>query len=271
MLTNDGDTRMKCEICENEYQRIASHVSRTHGVEYENYLVKYLYGGIRPKCECGCGSDAPFTRSHGSSFKKFIHGHHIRVREPMSEEARASVGRKNKEHMKRYWKENPEKMQAHMQMLRDLHTPEITKRRLDKMRETYRNWPKEKRRAASNRAILLLEQNKIGPQAPFRQEFKLNPFTGNKEWMHSSWESTFLDTCVEMNISVTKAHTIRIDYTDAEGVERQYVPDFLGEGVLFEVKGRESADDRLKYEAAESWCSAHDMEFVVFGREDCWR
>lgn len=262
---------MRCKICEGDYQRLASHVSRTHGVAYRDYLVKYEYGGVIPKCQCGCGEDAPYTRSHGHSFKKFIHGHHASVRAPLSEEARAAIGQKNSVNMKRYWKENPEKMKAHIDMMQSKRTPESEARRLEATREAYRNWPKEKRRAASDRAIRLLEQNKIGPQAPFKQEYKHNPFSDKKEWMHSSWESAFLDMCIEMNIPVTKAHSIRIDYTDSLGVDRQYVPDFKGEGVLFEVKGRESDDDRLKYEAAESWCSEHDHEFVVFGRETCWR
>lgn len=257
---------MKCKICKNDYVRLASHVSRTHG-DYREYLIKHEYNGKAPKCECGCGNDAPYTRSQGHSFKRFIHGHHANVRAPLSEEARVSIGHKNKKHMKRYWNENPEKMQQHMEMMRGKITPEIEARRIEATRKAYRNWPAEKRKAASDRAIVLLEQNKIGPQAPFKTEYKHNPFTGRKEYMHSSWESIFLDMCIELDLSVTKAHSIRIPYTDSQGIERQYVPDFVGEGVIFEVKGQETEDDRLKYAAAEVWCSENDYELVVFGKD----
>ena len=170
--------------------------------------------------------------------------------------------------MKRYLRQSPDVAMKQIKRMYAAISPEVRKRQGKTNAE---NWKKphmaKQRKRASDRAITLLEQNKIGPQAPFKAEYKFNPFSDKEEWMHSSWESAFLDACIEENIPVTKAHSIRIDYTDTHGIDRQYVPDFKGEGVLFEVKGREKQDDLLKYRAAEGWCNEHDMEFVVFGRD----
>lgn len=150
--------------------------------------------------------------------------------------------------------------------MRNHITPEIRKRSAKTNAE---NWQKPesaaKRKLQTERAIILLEQGKIGPQAPYKAEWKLNPFTGKEEYMHSSWESRFLDECVEQNVPVTKQHGVRIAYTDPNGLERTYIPDFLTlDGkTLYEVKGYETETDREKWHATMSWCLANDAHLEV--------
>ena len=131
------------------------------------------------------------------------------------------------------------------------------------------NWQKPesagKRKLQSSRACDLLEQGKVGPQAPYRTEWKLNPFTGREEYMHSSWETRFLDECIERNIPVTKQHGIRIPYVDPNGVERVYIPDFLtlDRKTLYEVKGHETDTDREKWRATMTWCIQNEAHLEV--------
>jgi hypothetical protein len=121
------------------------------------------------------------------------------------------------------------------------------------------------RREASNRAVRLLAENKIGPQAPFKREWKTNPWTGEGEYMHSSWESAFFDTCADRGYEVTKNHGIAIPYTHPDGTTRSYVPDFYSpeDRVLYEVKGRHDEVDVAKWEAADAWCQGRGMSLCV--------
>lgn len=112
----------------------------------------------------------------------------------------------------------------------------------------------QRRDEASLRAIALLELNKIGPRAPFKQMWVDNPFTGQAEYMHSSWETAFLMQCIQEGYPVTKQHGIVIDYQQADGSWHRYLPDFkaLEENVLFEIKGNMTENDELKLRAAET-------------------
>lgn len=128
---------MQCRICREDFQRISNHIKRTHGQEYEDYLIRYVHGGERPKCACGCGEDSPFTRSQGMSFKKYIHGHHAAGRK-LSKTAKQKIGRKNRKAMKQYWAEQTEetKQKKHQQLMTG-RTPEVEARRVQATRDTY--------------------------------------------------------------------------------------------------------------------------------------
>lgn len=117
----------------------------------------------------------------------------------------------------------------------------------------------------SVRACDLLEQGKIGPQAPYKTEWKMNPFTGKEEYMHSSWETRFLDQCIERGVPITKQHNVRIPYVDPNGQERIYIPDFLTlDGkMLYEVKGYTTDVDYEKWNALTQWCLQHGARYEV--------
>jgi len=255
-----------CKICDKTFTRLASHVSTTHEISYEAYLLKYDFGGVNPKCECGCGLDAPFSKSQGMRFLRYIHGHSARIEGRLTADSKARIGEKNRENLIRYSSKNPDKVKSQAALMRTHVTPEVRKRSAKTNAE---NWQKpesaEKRKLQTERAINLLEQGKIGPQAPYRAEWKLNPFTGKEEYMHSSWETRFLDSCIELSIPVTKQHGIRIPYVDPNGVERTYVPDFitLDGKTLYEVKGYASPVDREKWRATMTWCLQNDAHLEV--------
>ena len=199
-------------------------------------------------------------------FLRYIHGHSARIPGRLTEESKRKIGEKNRKNMTRYIKENPEVARKKSKQLCSGITPEVRKR---SSKTNSENWHKPhmevKRKAAQDRAIRLLEEGKIGPQAPFKAEWKFNPFTQQDEYMHSSWETRFLDECVERDHPVTKKHEIRIAYTDPNGIQHIYVPDFLSVSgsQLFEVKGQETPIDEIKYNAASSWCTQNSKEFCV--------
>ena len=255
-----------CKICNRSFVRLASHVLSAHGTSYESYLLEHDFNNIKPKCECGCGMDVPFSRSQGMRFLRYIHGHSARIEGRLTAESKAKIGEKNRENLKKMFENNPELGPARNRSLNSGITPEVRKRSAKTNAE---NWQKpesaEKRKLQTERAINLLEQGKIGPQAPYKAEWKLNPFTGKEEYMHSSWETRFLDECIERNIPVTKQHGIRIPYVDPNGLERTYIPDFLTlDGkTLYEVKGYESETDREKWHATMTWCLHNDAHLEV--------
>lgn len=255
-----------CKICQKEFERLASHVTRAHNSSYESYLLNYIHGGVNPKCECGCGLDAPFSRSQGMRFLRYIHGHSARIEGRLTDESKAKIGEKNRENLVRFYGENKDRAMNQASIMRLHITPEVRKRSAKTNAE---NWQKpessEKRRRQTDHAISLLEQGKIGPQAPYKAEWKINPFTDQEEYMHSSWETRFLDQCIEQGLPVTKKHGIRIPYIDPNGHERIYIPDFitLDSKTIYEIKGYETEVDREKWRALMQWCLQHDSHYEV--------
>jgi hypothetical protein len=202
-------------------------------------------------------------------FLRYIHGHSARIEGRLTNESKARIGEKNKENLKKMYENDLELRMLKNKQLNSGITSEVRKRSAKTNAE---NWRKpesaEKRKRQSERACDLLEQGKIGPQAPYKAEWKLNPFTGKEEYMHSSWETRFLDECIDKSIPVTKQHGIRIPYVDPNGLERTYIPDFLTlDGrTLYEVKGNETEVDREKWRATMAWCLQNDahLEIISF-------
>lgn len=130
---------------------------------------------------------------------------------------------------------------------------------------------RQRRKEASDRAVVLLEQGIIGPQAPFKAEWVENPFTGRKEYMHSSWETSFLSACVAAGLPVTKSHSVRVPYVGLDGTDHVYVPDFVtldrwADRTLYEVKGQRTPTDDLKEAACQRWCDDNGHKLVTVGQ-----
>ena len=280
--------KLVCQECNilvaNSNNVLGRHVRKVHGIEWDSYLVKHHHGGTWPICKCGCGEKIKWKKG---GFPKFQYGHQARGK---NNSMSGKKGKDNPNYGKIRTKEHREKYRKAAQKRWDenydervsiLRTPEYReKQRIagietasrpevkEKKSRASKNWwvqNPEKREEYRDRAIALLEQGKIGPQAPFKAELKFNPFTQQDEYMHSSWETRFLDECVERDHPVTKKHEIRIPYTDPNGIQHIYVPDFLSVSgsQLFEVKGQETPIDEIKYQAASSWCTQNSKEFCV--------
>jgi hypothetical protein len=265
---------MQCKICSREchdVEFLRRHVSKSHGSSTRDYVLQFELDNIIPLCACDCGQEVTWHQP-SKRFNTYIHGHHAQFR-MKSEDERRAIGTKNSVNMRRYYAENTDIAHAKNVQLRAGHTSEIEQRRIDNIRNFWSSdseLTKQRRKEASDRAIKLLELGLIGPHAPFKAEWVMNPFTGRKEYMHSSWETLFLQACVENQIPVTKAHSLRIPYVGLDNCEHVYVPDFVtleewAEPTVFEIKGQRTSTDDLKEAACREWCRQNGFEMVVVG------
>jgi len=278
-----------CKECGTECaaQNALGYHLRTHGISYPDYIVKHEHGGEWPKCCCGeklaykkggfprfCSkSCASSGTNNGMSGRTGDKSPNYGLKRTASQLENYSKGAKKR------WKIHGEKLRNMMK------TEEYSKANSEGQKQSYVKNPDLKRirsngvhrfwaesplapllrEEASQRAIKLLAENKIGPRAPFKQETLVSPWTGEEEHMHSSWESIFFQTCVERKYEVTKNHGITIPYVHPDGTTRNYIPDFFGreDRVLYEVKGRHDEVDEAKWNAARNYCDRMGWGFVV--------
>lgn len=83
--------KYKCNICNKEFsdenksnvtKYFKKHLEKEHGIKYEDYIIKTFHGGIKPKCECGCGTELNFISKdslfgEGHGFKKYCKCSHV--------------------------------------------------------------------------------------------------------------------------------------------------------------------------------------------------
>jgi len=55
-----------CKICNKTltHRGFSFHVSQTHVIKIEDYIIKYVYNGIHPTCLCGCGEPVTIRMYH---------------------------------------------------------------------------------------------------------------------------------------------------------------------------------------------------------------
>jgi hypothetical protein len=288
---------MVCKECgeavANSNNNLAKHLKKIHAMTFEDYLVKHEYDGKKPVCACGCGQELVLQKGGYCRFatkscaSQGENNGMFNKRGPDSPNWGKVRTEEHKMHYsdaaKKRWEDNREKMAEIMQSddyrqkQRDAqrivydttnHAEKVSRG----IHEFWSNDPRapELRKLASDRAIELLEQGKIGPRAPFKTEWVENHFTGKQEYMHSSWEKQFLEHCFSVGIPVTKAHSIRIPYIQKDGTEHVYVPDFVTtddwvDKLIFEVKGQRDDVTDVKDEAARRWCDENGYQFIVVG------
>ena len=308
----------KCLICGLEFIRLASHVTKTHKILLEDYVIEYELNGIHPTCACGCGAETTFYKHR---FKRFLHTHQCKdpvIRQGMIDAGRRAAAdpvcrEKNSKKIKNLWNDetylakqdksrhDPESAYCTTRIektLEALRKPEARKKASetrkiiwqdkefsDKMHvifasKEYRDkvskatsevlLQSEQRKRASDHSCSLVERGIIGSSTRCKREWLFNPYTQKTEYMHSSWESRFLNKAIELGVPVTKEHGIRIPYTDVHGTARQYVPDFstIDGDVLFEIKGYMTPNDELKIASCDSWCKQREKRFIIIERHE---
>jgi hypothetical protein len=95
-----------CSICQKEFitlLRLLRHSSLKHGLSSKSVYIKYILNGVNPKCQCGCGDDAPFI-SIGKGFSRFIRSHHNRVPGKNNFQKNPETHQKAIETQKKNWK-----------------------------------------------------------------------------------------------------------------------------------------------------------------------
>jgi len=282
-----------CKECGTECaaQNALGYHLRTHGISYPDYIVKHEHGGEWPKCCCGeklaykkggfprfCSkSCASSGTNNGMSGRTGDKSPNYGLKRTASQLENYSKGAKKR------WKIHGEKFREmrktdeyrKMQSLANKKSYATSDRAKRTSESIHRFWSESPlapvlRKEASDRAVKLLAENKIGPHAPFKRETLISPWTGEAEHMHSSWESAFFQACVARQYHVTKNHGITIPYTHPDGTTRTYIPDFYGfeDRTLYEVKGRSDSVDDAKWEAAQLFCQRHGWCFVVMSEPE---
>lgn len=257
-----------CKECDQEFetQEFVFRHLRSHKMTAREYVLKWKHDGQVPVCACGCGKKNNWNVSL-KDFTQFVHGHHAHGR-IKSDEEKAAIGKKNSTNMKRWMSKHPDIAAKRGRLMNKLTlTPEVQKKKSESMHRFWSSSPlaDSLRQEASARAVRLLSENKIGPQAPFKTEWVDNPWTGKREYMHSSWETAFFQACLAKEYPVTKDHDITIQYAHPDGTRRTYVPDFYAfeDRVLYEVKGRWDEVDEAKWEAAAKFADERGWRFEV--------
>ncbi len=267
------DIEQKClecgRLCKNK-RSLGNHIVRTHEEvgDQKGYVLKYLLNGEEPKCKCGCGKETSWHK-RTYQFNDYVNGHNksgfIGFRHTPEQ-----IEKRNNS-IRQTYKKNKKELSD--KIGRSVSNAFKDPKKNQALREGQRRgWSNaaERKTDLTRRNLEMLAQGLIGPQAPFKTEWKLNPFTGKDEYMHSSWESAFLDTCISRSYPVTKDHGITIPYRHPDGSTHTYVPDFYAfeDRVLYEVKGRHDETDVAKWEAAEEWCGDHGMSFQCLFSDD---
>lgn len=93
--------KFKCPYCDEVFQTyngLCKHVLRfkKHGeISQEQLLTDYAYGGVRPKCKCGCGGYTDISFEGGAHFCDYILGHASRVHNNWGHNEKAVINSAN--------------------------------------------------------------------------------------------------------------------------------------------------------------------------------
>lgn len=74
----------------------------------------------------------------------------------------------------------------------------------------------------------------------FRESSVKNYKSGWYNGIHcdSSWELAFIIYCTEHNMDIKRCKQVR-EYLDKDGIKRKFHPDFIVDGVVYEIKGKQ--------------------------------
>jgi len=98
--------------------------------------------------------------------------------------------------------------------------------------------------------------------------YRNDPATGVPSWYDSEWEFLFAECCKEANISCIREH-FRVPYTDEQGKEHTYFPDFFVNGdTIVEVKGRLQKIDEFKSKACIKFAAARGLKFQMLKKDE---
>jgi len=263
------------QLCKNR-RSLGNHITRSHKniKDQKNYVLKYFLNEKIPLCMCGCGEQVLWHKLQ-YRFNDYMTGHNARV------EVTGCFAKGFKTSPEQIEKRNNSIRQTYKnnkQILSAKIGNAVSKAFKDPIKNRHlcegqsKGWKEDTKRKAdlTRRNLEMLEAGLIGPHAPFKAEWILNPFTGEEEFMHSSWETSFLRSCISKGYYVTKKHGITIPYTHPDGSIKTYVPDFFSpvDRTLYEVKGRADSVDDAKWEAAQLFCQRHGWCFVVMSEPE---
>ena len=234
-------------------------------------------------CECGCGKGIAVG-------KRFVHGHHVRVNNPMHTQTA-------KDKMSRFWtgRKRPGQTGANNVSNRSdvllklstnnpMHNPEhraaqkagcLTAEEVSRRSMVMTTKNPSYNEDALRKRIDTYTSRLASGQYHIRNRWKTGWYTrvdGTQEWYDSSYELTQMQEYDRLGVKWTKKHGIRIPYVDEHGRPTFYVPDFLVEDgpvkSLVEVKGWMRASVVTKAKVAIDFCKTHGYKyFLLLGQQ----
>lgn len=95
----------KCSVCGIPFNSSIfrrRHLLKDHEMSFEDYVVKFVYGGIKPKCKCGCGKDLLFAEKlKGVWYYDYVYNHSPR-KQPSEETKKQMVVNRKKTNLEKY-------------------------------------------------------------------------------------------------------------------------------------------------------------------------
>ncbi len=177
------------DLVANSNNVLARHVRKAHQMEWADYYVKHNFRGEWPLCGCGCGERLAWKKG---GFAAFVDGHAQRgENNPMFGRRGTSnpnTGKKRTDEAKeKYSKVAKARWSEEDDPRREIMRSSAYRSNMsDSVRKAFKNakikqrqvsgmirwWSNNSdlRQVYSKRACDLLDQGKIGPQAPFRAE-----------------------------------------------------------------------------------------------------
>lgn len=75
----DADpNKVPCKLCGEEFATNRAqgiHLTKTHGMDKIEYVIKFILNGVVPECQCGCGEKVSVKFYEPYIVSKFISGH----------------------------------------------------------------------------------------------------------------------------------------------------------------------------------------------------
>lgn len=139
----------ECNEVFSDPEGVRRHVKK-HGFTYQEYTLKWVYGGLVPKCKCGCNQETSWNVAL-KDYAEFVRGHHAWGRKKSDDEKRR-IGEKNSINMKQFMEEHPEIATLRNQQMLAAHTPEVEARRIEATREAYASMSNEDKQGFRDRA-----------------------------------------------------------------------------------------------------------------------
>lgn len=241
---------MICKICNIQINgRIGNHL-RGHKIKLKDYLIKFEYDNIIPKCKCGCGREMKFDRGKGK-FNDYLHGHNFQDKEVNVIKYKKIRERHLKGEIKCWNKGLNKNVDGRLL-------------KLSESKKLYKFTDEHKKNLANSQFIRRMT----------------NPYYRNKNFMHGIYKNEFYDSSFELarflfleelNIKFTKKHHLRI-YYNFEGKEHYYIPDILIDNkILEEIKPSFKLKDpqtKAKIKAGKKFCKKNNLIFRIITEKE---
>ncbi|OGU54787.1 MAG: hypothetical protein A2V66_01635 [Ignavibacteria bacterium RBG_13_36_8] len=147
---------------------------------------------------------------------------------------------------------------------------------VEKWKKYYKLNPDKEEERRNKQSVTLAKRIAVGEIEPFSKAkvaHVRNPFTNKMEYLNSSYEKRFAEDCILKNIFYSKNHGIVIPYVNSHGNKRNYVPDFVTNEYIVEIKAgwvieRNYENHELKMKSAIKYAKSVGKRFIILTKTE---